>query len=170
MRKLLVLLTVVLAALAVSPGPAQAQPQVLGIHGTFSLRNEAEEKKCLDLEDEGRGRYVQQYSCHGRENQKWHFVRDPVHTDLYEIKPLQYLSSNECLDVEHNGTGVHTQRYPCHLGAKQRWRAVRLGTGFYSFRPLFDETKCLDASNWGKGVRAQIYPCHALTNQVWKLV
>ena len=125
--------------------------------------------KCMDLEDWGAGRYVQQYPCHQRANQVWQFVGDPNNPTVYEIKPNQYLDRNECLDVEHNGVGPYTQRYPCHLGGNQRWLAWDGNGSTFRLSPLSDLGKCLDAADWGEGLRVQIYPCHTGANQRWYL-
>jgi hypothetical protein len=182
MRKLFAVLAIVLGVMAASSATGQAAPVPVpvpapadaarGVVGNFYLENYFS-YKCLDLENWGSGRYVQQYPCHYGDNQLWQFVEDPGWLGTYEIKPIQYTRNglNECLDVENWGTGVYTQRYPCHLGNNQRWQIYDYNSGTLTFtvRPVSDLGKCLDASDWGRGVRVQIYPCHGGTNQLWRL-
>lgn len=178
MRKFFALLAIVLGVMAASPAIGQAAPNPVsanaskGVVGNYFLENYYS-YKCLDLENWGSGRFVQQYPCHYGENQTWQFVEDPNWLGTYEIKPLQYTRNglNECLDVENWGTGPYTQRYPCHLGNNQRWQIhdYNSSTLTFSVRPVSDLGKCLDASDWGRGVRVQIYPCHGGTNQRWRL-
>ncbi|MFI7698987.1 RICIN domain-containing protein [Nonomuraea sp. NPDC049480] len=121
--------------------------------------------KCLDLENWGTGRYIQQYSCHGGSNQVWRVTYD-AGNGWYEIKPWD--RPNECADVENYGRGPWVQRYPCQLSDNQKWffEVSSMQSGI-RIRSAMAGYRCLDASDYGTGVRMQAYPCGYQANQWW---
>lgn len=130
--------------------------------------------KCLDvagasLADQAN---VQQYSCHGGQNQQWVF------------KPMGYLEkvapdysiinaySGKCLDVAGASLadGANVQQYACHGGDNQIWKLDNLFDGTHRIRNL-RSGKALEVAGGSvaNGGNVQQFMWKNGDNQKWRI-
>jgi hypothetical protein len=146
------------------------------VHGrTFSL-TALHSGKCLDVRQfsQANGATVQQWNCHGRDNQRW--VLEPAGT--VEGEPsylLQAVHSGKCLDVRQfsQANGATVQQWNCHGRDNQRWVLESVGTAeapSYLLRAVH-RGKCLDVRQFSQanGATVQQWNCHGRDNQRWLL-
>ncbi len=124
--------------------------------------------KCVDVAAGGTsdGDPVQQWSCHGGDNQLWAFV--PGDAGHYVIVNR---NSRKCLDVYggDHGDGARVQQWSCHGGANQQWR-LEAGGGYYRLINR-NSGRCLDVHGFdhNDGARVQQWSCNGGVNQDFRL-
>ncbi|MGW2787662.1 RICIN domain-containing protein [Streptomyces populi] len=114
---------------------------------------------------------VDQYTCHGGNNQKWYIQPAGGHW-----QNLVNVNSGKCLDVYGWSTAdfATVTQYTCHGGANQKWELVEvfIGPGQPSNRMMLrnqNSGKCLEILNYSLvdfGPAVQ-YSCYQGANQVW---
>src|SRR5438477_10071901 len=123
-------------------------------------------QKCLDLPFGDRADHVvlQQYTCHGTDNQRWWVM--PRTDGFYTIVSV---ASNKCLDVPSSSTadGTVVQQFTCNNGFNQQW-SINFSTRAFVAR---HSGKCLDIRGGGTedGAPAQQFTCHGGPNQRWTM-
>ncbi|MFE6865005.1 RICIN domain-containing protein [Kitasatospora sp. NPDC057692] len=105
------------------------------------------------------GAPIQQWSCHGGNNQLWRAAGGPVVNE----------HSGKCLEIGGWSTdnGAPAQQWDCNGGANQNWVWTRTPGG-YTLRNAWSG-KCLDVPGAGyvNGVRIQQWDCWNGNNQLW---
>ncbi|HOK06158.1 MAG TPA: RICIN domain-containing protein [Syntrophales bacterium] len=125
--------------------------------------------KCLDVAgvSTGDGANVQQWQCHGGDNQKW--LLTDKGGGYYEIRARH---SGKCLDIAavSTATGANAQQWTCHGGDNQLWMVIPQGGGYHLITAKHSG-KCLDVSGVSTGDGANVYQwdCHGGDNQLWRL-
>ncbi len=121
--------------------------------------------KCVDVVDGGKGDgdAVQQWSCHGGDNQLWRFT--PGDAGHYVIVSR---NSGKCLDVHggDRGDGARVQQWSCNGGANQQWRSEPDDGGYHRLVNR-NSGKCLDVygGDHGDGARIVQWSCNGGSNQ-----
>ncbi|MBI5516981.1 MAG: RICIN domain-containing protein [Deltaproteobacteria bacterium] len=136
---------------------------------TFTLRL-AHSGLCLDVAAASRAPQaaVNQYTCHGQANQRWHVWTVPGTSRLLVLNDW----SGQCLDIP-GGTrtsGALLQQYPCHGFDSQQFERVYRGSAF-ALRNAASGL-CLDVpdASTASGRRLQQYACHFGANQLFRIV
>lgn len=125
--------------------------------------------KCLDVQGDNRndGATIQQYSCHGSQNQQWALLS--VGNGYYELVSR---SSNKCLDIRgaSRDDRVPAQLYSCHNGDNQEFQLQHVGTSYF-YLVAKHSGKCLDVrgADTGDGAIVQQHSCNGQNNQQWQL-
>ena len=125
--------------------------------------------RCMDVSGggTGNGSNIQQWECHGGDNQSWKLI--PLGGDYYRI---QVKHSGRCMDVSGGGTGngPNIQQWECHNGDNQKWKLVPLGGDYYRIQAKHSG-RCMDVASRGTGNGPNIHQwdCHDGDNQKWKL-
>ncbi len=121
--------------------------------------------KCVEVlgGGTGDGDVVQQWSCHGADNQRWAFR--PADAGTYAIVNA---TSGKCLDVyatdRRDGARVH--QWSCYDGASQQWWLEPAGNGYFLVINR-NSGKCLDVHGYDSrdGARVQQWSCNGGANQ-----
>ncbi|MCX5192372.1 RICIN domain-containing protein [Streptomyces sp. NBC_00249] len=124
--------------------------------------------KCLEVGgwSTANGAGVNQWSCHGGNNQLWMGVP-------YGSGQLIYNgNSGKCLEVQGWSTanGAAIGQWDCHGGANQQWKVVEVGDNEQSaFLVNVNSGKCLEIGGWSKDNGAPVtqWDCHWGKNQRW---
>jgi len=124
-------------------------------------------KKCLDVygKDKRDGANVQQYDCHGKLNQMWHFVR--IYKNIYKIVSA---NSKKCLDVKSPSKkeGANIQQFTCYGTSDQLWIIERVKKNYYRIKS-YGSGKCLTVEKGMQRNNANIIQstCKDKNNQLW---
>ena len=128
--------------------------------------------KCLDVRQASlaNGAPVQQWTCHGKDNQHW--IVEPRFGEYY----LRALHSGKCLDVRQASlaNGAPVQQWTCHSPEHQTWilepDLTLEDKPSYSLRALHSG-KCLDVrqASLANGAPVQQWTCHGPDHQRWLL-
>lgn len=154
------------AATSPSPSPSPTSDRSRQ-QGFGSIVNPID--KCVDVAAGGTsdGDPVQQWSCHGGDNQLWAFA--PGDAGHYAIVNR---NSRKCLDVYggDRGDGARVHQWSCHGGANQQWR-LEVGDGGYHRLINRNSGKCLDVHGFDRndGARVQQWSCNGGANQDFRL-
>jgi len=165
MRPLGCFLAALLVALVVAASAA-AVPALEGKH--FRIVSVYSDK-CLDVYQQSKqdGANVQQWSCHGGQNQLWEFVT--AGGDTYQIVNV---NSGKCLDVDHWSTesGANVKQWSSHGGDNQLWYVNDVGGDSYRIVNKHSGL-CLDLteSSSDNGANIQQWHCEVGENQEWRL-
>jgi hypothetical protein len=152
------LMLIASVALAIEPGVYEIRPYHIS-------------SKCLDVRGGAlaRGTNIQQWTCVGVANQRWH-IRRTAQPDVYEMVAEH---SRKCLDVRGGAlnNGANVQQWDCVGVANQKW--------FFrsTARPNVYEIvaehsgKCLDVrgGELNNGTNVQQWDCAGFANQKWLL-
>jgi hypothetical protein len=136
---------------------------------TFTLRP-VHSGLCLDVASASRAPQaaVNQFTCHGAANQRWHFWSVPGTSNILVLNDW----SGQCLDIPNGSTasGTQLQQYPCHGFGAQQFQRVPVGTDFALRNAV--SGLCLDVpdASTASGRRLQQFPCHYRANQVFRSV
>ncbi|MGH3615207.1 MAG: RICIN domain-containing protein [Pseudonocardia sp.] len=170
-----VALTLATGGVLLSAAPASAVPGGVPIASAHS-------GKCVDLAagSMADGGSVIQFTCHDRDNQRWHITR-VVGSNAVKIRNAQ---SNRCLDIAEksirNGAAVH--QWDCQDGDRntdasegsQLWNVQTEGSArgwtYYRFANV-KSGKCLDVpgGSTADGVVLVQYDCNGKQNQQWRM-
>jgi hypothetical protein len=166
---------VVVGSALLSAGPASAGPGGVPIASAHS-------GKCIDLAagSTADGGSVIQFTCHDRDNQRWHITR-VVGSNAVKIRSAL---TNRCLDIAEkstrNGAAVH--QWDCQDGLRntdtsegsQLWNVKTednaRGWTYYRFSNV-KSGKCLDVpgGSTADGVVLIQYDCNGKQNQQWRM-
>ena len=128
--------------------------------------------KCLDVANWSRGNNapVNQFDCHGGDNQRWYFWNVPGTNSRLIINYW----SGHCLDIPGWSTNNNAllQQFSCHGYANQQFQSQWPIPSNGSYLQNVNSGKCLDVPNWStsSGVRIQQFSCHFGGNQQWMAV
>lgn len=126
-------------------------------------------EKCLDVASGSlnSGADVNQYDCHGGDNQHWniHSSSRPGYAYIRNAK------SGLCLDIRAGGPRDGTlQQYRCHYGDNQLFYLQQIGDSIGGVRIIVRGSgKCLDVPGGSdqNSLTIQQWSCHMGTNQRW---
>ena len=134
--------------------------------------------KCLDVQKSSlaNGAPVQQWTCHGKDNQRWILKPLAHHSGGEPNYRLQALHSGKCLDVRQASlaNGAPVQQWTCHSPEHQTWilepDLTLEGEPSYS-RQALHSGKCLDVrqASLANGAPVQQWTCHGPDHQRWLL-
>ena len=134
--------------------------------------------KCLDVQKSSlaNGAPVQQWTCHGKDNQRWILKPLAHHSGGEPNYRLQALHSGKCLDVRQASlaNGAPVQQWTCHSPEHQTWilepDLTLEDKPSYSLRALHSG-KCLDVrqASLANGAPVQQWTCHGPDHQRWLL-
>ncbi|MCC6746607.1 MAG: RICIN domain-containing protein [Deltaproteobacteria bacterium] len=133
--------------------------------------------KCMEVWGSAtyNGANVQQWSCHGGDNQKWRF--EVVGTGEFKYR-VRNKNSSKCLDVAGSGTsnGTNVDQYTCYDSYEnQRFSLTPVGGGSsYELRPLHVplHDKCVEVNgaSTANGANIDIWSCDTGNHQRWLIV
>jgi len=126
--------------------------------------------KCIDIfgAEKEAGANVQQYDCHGKDNQAFEFVNEK--DGWFQIKAKD---SGLCLDVQgySNENGANIIQWDCKSrnSENQQFQMVNQGGGWYSLKAKHSN-HCLDinAASMDNGANLEQYQCNNQGNQQFK--
>ncbi len=125
--------------------------------------------KCVDLAGGGvsDGATLQQYSCHGGNNQK--FTLESQGNNAYRLKSV---ASGRCVGVVNSATndGSKLEQRSCGANNSQTFNLNSKGNGNYEIKNVASG-KCLDVSGFSTADSAlmQIYSCTGASNQTFQM-
>jgi hypothetical protein len=157
MRKLrrgLVGLAIVLAALVAMPGTALAvQWRVRSIDGDQS-------GKCLDLQ--GGGTYIQMWPCNGGINQIFDFVGTGTYSEF------RIIVNGKCVDGWRNHAN-QIVALGCDGTLEQKWIVRPRGSGLDLFENSRYRGQCFDIRDFGRTNIVQLWDCNtSAPHQIWQ--
>jgi Ricin-type beta-trefoil lectin domain len=150
------------------PGAAMAEPQPDFVAAGRTMIVSVGSGKCADASTPRSQVQIYQYTCHGRNNQRWIFkaTRDRGEYLLTNVE------SGLCLDVFGNRKvdGTKVIQAGCHGRANQRWRVDLFNSTEFSLVSV-SANRCLDVNLASKtdGAGFVVWPCHRNVNQRWVL-
>lgn len=173
MRAILALLA--LAASCTDPEQVAATDSaVFSIGRTYNIVNAAS-GRCMDVAGASTapGAWVNQFTCHGNQNQVWRIESTPECRDgsgscSYNL--IRSMNSNLCLEVDIAG---RLHQASCAAVDGQRfiiWEPISSFGGSHLHAIQRKNTfQCLDVENASPDAGAKInaFGCHAHANQVW---
>jgi len=112
-------------------------------------------------------KWLQQFPCHGRNNQLWRFEWAGVGFRIHSSRDYGL-----CVDVPSGNysAGQDVQLYPCNGGANQVFLVHQTNTRSSTIRPWASPSLCLDIENGVRTnlARIQLFGCHGGSNQEWR--
>jgi|GEM_PF-2406997 len=129
--------------------------------------------KCLDVYMRGTedGDNVQQWECHGGDNQQWRlYLAGDGQYGIMNKGSGRYLEVSGT-DQGAKGDGSNVQQWEWVDGPNQKWELICAGGGYYQIKSVYSG-KVLDVENLSKENGGNIYQWgwHGFDNQLWKLV
>ncbi len=135
--------------------------------GTANSLVSRHSNKCMDVPSNSDGAKLQQWDCHGGNNQKFR-----VQGGTNGIYNLVNVQSGKCLDVTGVSTanGAAIQQWACSGGANQQLRMTNSVNGSKVFR-FVSSNKCVDivGPSTANGAKIHQWDCHGGASQDWYL-
>ncbi|HEY0638004.1 MAG TPA: RICIN domain-containing protein [Pseudonocardiaceae bacterium] len=148
------------------PATALAEPPLNPTEAPRAMIVSVGSGKCADAPNKRSQVQIYQYTCHGRDNQRWTFVKTRRGGEYKVVNA----DTGKCLDVygNHRSNGTRVIQANCHGRANQRWLVTMLGREQFTLKSV-NAGKCLDVTGASRDNEAGfiVWACHKKPNQRW---